>query len=82
MSIWLAFVLCASLSLYNHYFAFLFLPAEIIFATWVIAESWLSNWKNHGHSSHHHRSSILSSAPKQGAMFITSLCLVGPISLG
>ncbi len=76
MRIWLAFVLCTSLSLYNHYFAFLFLPAEIIFATWVIAQSWLSNWKKHGLTSHHHSSSMLSSAPKRGAMFIASLCLV------
>ena len=34
---WLGFILCTSLSLYNHYFAFLFLPAEVVFAAWLIA---------------------------------------------
>jgi mannosyltransferase len=40
--LWLGFVLCTSLSLYNHYFAFLLLPAEVIFGTWVVAQNWLS----------------------------------------
>lgn len=40
--LWIGFVLCTSLSLYNAYFAFLLLPAEIILAAWVIVEEWRS----------------------------------------
>ncbi|NIN70139.1 MAG: hypothetical protein GTO63_36765 [Anaerolineae bacterium] len=39
--LWIGFVLCTALSLYNHYFAFLFLPAEVLFGVWVIAGQWL-----------------------------------------
>ena len=38
--LWLGFVLSTALSLYNHYFAFLLLPGEIVLGTWTIAESW------------------------------------------
>jgi hypothetical protein len=39
---WLAFALVTALALYNHYFAFLILPAEILFAAWVIWNNWTS----------------------------------------
>ena len=40
--LWLGFVLSTVLGLYNHYFAFLFLPAEMALAAWLIAEHWFS----------------------------------------
>jgi mannosyltransferase len=38
--LWLGFVLSTSLGLYNHYFAFLFLAAELFLAAWLIGENW------------------------------------------
>jgi mannosyltransferase len=37
---WLLFGLCTSLNMYTHYFAFLVLPAELLFASWVIVADW------------------------------------------
>lgn len=39
---WVAFALVTSLALYNHYFAFLILPAQVLFAGWVIWSNWAS----------------------------------------
>ena len=39
---WVGLVLCTGLGLYNHYFAFLFLPAQVILGVWVIMENWLA----------------------------------------
>jgi len=41
-SMWLLFAVFTALSLYTHYFAFLILPSELIFAAWVIAANWRS----------------------------------------
>jgi mannosyltransferase len=46
-SLWLAFALCTSLSLYNHYFAFLFLPSLVVAGAWVGAEDLLSAREEH-----------------------------------
>ena len=40
---WILFALFTSLSLYTHYFAFLILPSELVFAAWVI----VANWRSH-----------------------------------
>src|SRR4030042_1866842 len=40
---WILFGLSAGLNIYTHYFAFLILASEVLFAAWVIFESWLSS---------------------------------------
>jgi tetratricopeptide (TPR) repeat protein len=35
-SMWILYGLCTSLNLYTHYFAFLILPSELLFAAWVV----------------------------------------------
>jgi hypothetical protein len=40
---WILFGICASLLVYTHYFALLVLASEVVFAAWVILESWLSS---------------------------------------
>ena len=40
LSLWAGFVISTSLNLYNHYFAFLFLPVELALAVWLVAENW------------------------------------------
>jgi uncharacterized membrane protein len=43
---WIGFTVCASLSLYTHYFALFYLIAEVIFAAYVITERWLCDQRN------------------------------------
>ena len=76
-ALWIAFVLCTSLSLYNHYFAFLFLPAEVIFGTVVIVENWLSQGRREDSPSGARARGALSAPARQGLMFYGSLALVG-----
>jgi mannosyltransferase len=47
-SLWLGFVVSTILSLYNHYFAFLFLPAQVVLVAWLIAQNW-SSFRRSGH---------------------------------
>ena len=77
MRLWMGFVLCTSLSLYNHYFAFLLLPAELIFGAWVIAEKWLSYRKENAHTPQIGAPTALSSPAKQTLLFSLSFVLVG-----
>ena len=74
---WLGFAICTSLSLYNHYFAFLFLPAEIIYAAYVIAQNWLSCRGKDGRASGSHPSLGLSPPGTQAVMLCTSLAVIG-----
>jgi hypothetical protein len=76
-SFWLGFILSTTLSLYNHYFAFLFLPAEVVFAAWVIAENWLSVRREEGHIGLFHSARGLSVPAGQALTFFLSLALVG-----
>ncbi len=73
---WTGFALCTSLSLYNHYFSVLFLPAELIFAVWTIAENWLSHRRKNGLNSHVHRGGRTVAPAKQAFMFLASVALV------
>ncbi len=75
MQLWIGFVLCISLSLYNHYFAFLFLPAELIFATWVILKDWLPQQSKRASASQDD-SSNLSIPVGRALMFSASLALI------
>lgn len=77
MRLWMGFLLCTSLSLYNHYFAFLLIPAELIFGAWVIAEKWLSYRKDSAHTPQIGAPAALSSPAKQALFFSLSLILVG-----
>lgn len=76
-SLWLAFSLCTSLSLYNHYFAFLFLPAEVIVGGWVIAEDWMSRRRGGAWALQLSGSDGTSSPAAKGLMLCLSLLLVG-----
>lgn len=40
---WVLFGLCAGLNIYTHYFAFLIVGSEVLFALWVILQQWLSS---------------------------------------
>ena len=40
---WILFALFTSLGLYTHYFALLILPGALVFAAWVIVDSWRSH---------------------------------------
>ena len=40
---WILFGLCAGLNIYTHYFAFLILAGELLFAAWVILRGWVSS---------------------------------------
>ncbi len=81
MGLWVAFVLCTVFSLYNHYFAFLFLPAEIIFAACVIYENWWSSRRETGHHMARHRPGNLPPTIRQGLILLVSLALVAVLYL-
>ncbi len=74
--LWLGFILCTSLSLYNHYFSFLFLPAELIFAVLLITEKWLSNREQSEFTSTLDRSTRVSAPIRHALTFGLSLALV------
>lgn len=76
-SLWIGFILCTSFGLYNHYFAYLLLPAEVVLAAWVIFEEWISFRRQDAHLIERRPSSRLSSPARQAMMFIVSLGLVG-----
>ncbi len=73
---WVGFILCTSLSLYNHYFAFLFLPAAAIFAVVVIAQNWRSHQEDHASVSKGRAIRGLSVPAKQALMLCVSLAAV------
>jgi mannosyltransferase len=75
--LWLGFVVCTSLSLYTHYFAFLFMPAEVVFAAWVIAEDWMSAKKDDGETPPSDPVRRFSLPAEQALMSSLSLALVG-----
>lgn len=74
--LWTGFVLCSSLSLYNHYFAFLFLPAAVAFAAWVIAQNWLSYRSGSGLVAATRPSRGAPTPAKQALTLLISLILV------
>ena len=73
---WIGFILCTSLSLYNHHFAFLFLPAEVIFGTVVIVENWSSQRRQKHRAPGVHPRAALSGPAMQALMFCGSLALI------
>ncbi len=74
---WLGFILCTSLSLYNHYFAALFLPAAVVLAACVIGQNWMSLRRRHGRDSEGHTSHGPSLPASQSLWFLLSLIVVG-----
>lgn len=75
--LWLSFFLCTTLGLYNHYFAFLFLPAEVIFATWVIAENWLARRERGTDAIQVRQPDRLSIPATQALSLVASVGLIG-----
>ena len=49
---WVAFALVTSLALYNHYFAFLILPAQVLYAARVIWKNWASTRRGPTEATH------------------------------
>lgn len=75
--LWIGFVICTSLGLYNHYFALLFLPAEILFGASSIVARWLSGRKGAVGRSGTHWPGLPPWAAKQSLAFAASLGAVG-----
>lgn len=75
--LWIGFLLFTSLGLYNHYFAFLLLPAEVILGAWVIAESSLSHGAGAANDLDAHLSLRLSAPARKALPFLLSLCVIG-----
>jgi mannosyltransferase len=74
--LWIGFVLCTSLSLYNHYFAFLFLLAEAIFGACVIGENWLRDEAKGNDAFAAKSRRGRTGATRQALMFAASLAVV------
>ena len=74
---WVGFILCTSLSLYNHYFAVLFLPAEVAYAACVIAQNWISYRRRNGRALESDASHGPSLPARQTLTFCLSLAVVG-----
>jgi uncharacterized membrane protein len=74
---WLGFIVCTSLSLYNHYFAALFLPVAVVLAACVIGQNWISLRRRADRDSEAHASSKPSLPVRQGLLFLLSLATVG-----
>jgi 4-amino-4-deoxy-L-arabinose transferase-like glycosyltransferase len=79
--LWLGFVLCTSLSLYNHYFAFLFLPAEVLLAAWTIAEDRPARQRNSSSRPGWYREFWTDPTKRQAATLLLSLLCVGILYL-
>jgi tetratricopeptide (TPR) repeat protein len=79
--LWLGFVLCTGLSLYNHYFAFLFLPAEVVLAAWTIAENRLAHQKTSGSTPTQDRGFWADPTKRQAVTLLVSLLCVGILYL-
>jgi len=73
---WVGFIICTSLSLYNHYFAFLFLPAAGIYAAVVIAQNWLSHREEKARVLEGRASRGLSVPARQALILCVSLAVV------
>jgi mannosyltransferase len=74
---WIGFILCTELSLYNHYFAFLFLPATGISAVLVILQNWLSNRVEKARASKERVYRGLSVPARQALTLCVSMAVVG-----
>jgi hypothetical protein len=74
---WLGFIICASLSLYNHYFAALFMPAVVVLAACVIGQNWSSLRRREGRDSEDHTSQGPSLPARQSLWLLLSLAVVG-----
>jgi hypothetical protein len=76
LGLWTGFVISTSLSLYNHYFAFLLLPAALAFGSWVIAERWLSYRRKKASVHPEGAPGDTANPPKQALLFSVSVVLV------
>ena len=76
LGLWMGFVLCTTLGLYNHYFAFLLLPAALAFGSWVIAERWLSYRKKKASVHPEGAPGDTANPPKQALLLSLSVVLV------
>jgi mannosyltransferase len=77
LGLWMGFALCTILSLYNHYFAFLLLPAELIFAAWLIADRWLAYRKEKTSVEQTGATRAPANPAKQAFLFSLTVVLVG-----
>jgi uncharacterized membrane protein len=74
---WIGFALCTTLGLYNHYFALLLLPAEVLFAAAVIAGRWFEKRGSTDQSTAVQPSDKTRSTAKRALGLAVSLSAVG-----
>lgn len=74
---WIGFVLCSILGLYNHYFAFLLLAAQVLFALLIIAGDWLSHRRQDRAASAISRGDQLSRPARHLVMLGVSVLVIG-----
>jgi mannosyltransferase len=79
--LWVGFSLCTSLSIYNHYFAFLLLPAQLILAALAIMQNWLSPRRDIIDVLNMDSSSPVSIPARQTLNLVLSLTLIGVLFL-
>ena len=60
---WVLFALCTGLNIYTHYYAFLILPGELVFAAWLIVDNWRSRRSQPERPSLHHGEPVDSRNP-------------------
>jgi tetratricopeptide (TPR) repeat protein/uncharacterized membrane protein len=75
--LWFGFVVCTTLCLYNHYFALLLIPAEVLFGATVIAERWLAKRREADRVAVLRQYSDPSTLAKQAVSFTLSLVIIG-----
>jgi mannosyltransferase len=75
--LWIGFVVCTTLGLYNHYFALLLIPAEVLFGASVIAERWLAKRRDADRVAALRQYSDPSTLAKQTVSFTLSLVMIG-----
>ena len=78
---WIGFIVCTVLSLYNHYFSLLFLPAEVAFGALVITQNWLSYARKGTHALPGGASDTMATPARQSILFFVSLSVIGLLYL-
>jgi hypothetical protein len=79
--LWIGFIICTVLSLYNHYFSLLFLPAEVAFGAWVVARNWLSHARKGNHALPGDSPDPMTTPARQSVPFFLSLAVIGLLYL-
>jgi mannosyltransferase len=79
--LWAGFAVSTTLGLYNHYFAFLTLPALVALGTWDLLEKWKLHLKGERSSQDASAHQIYASVKSQAMLFAASLVLIALLYL-